>query len=165
MRVRRNGGGAGVDGIDLDDFGRNALLRLGRLRDEVRDGRYRPEPLLRLELPRAGREPRLLAVPAVADRILQTAATLVLGPILDRHFEDESFAYRPGRSVRDAVAGVAELRDAGLPCVVDADISTFFDRIPHRQLVARLAAPTARQTATGAAARAWRRVRRCHRSW
>ncbi len=139
-RVRRNGGGAGVDGIDLDEFGRNALLRLGRLRDQVRDGRYQPTPLLRVELPRPGREPRLLAVPAVADRVLQTAATLVLGPLLDRHFEDESFAYRPGRSVRDAVARVAELRDAGLPCVVDADISAFFDRIPHRQLVARLAA-------------------------
>ncbi|MBO3705897.1 MAG: CRISPR-associated endonuclease Cas1 [Candidatus Accumulibacter sp.] len=139
-RVRRNGGGAGVDGIDLDEFGRNALLRLGRLRDQVRDGRYQPAPLLRLELPRPGREPRLLAVPAVGDRVLQTAARLVLGPILDRHFEDESFAYRPGRSVRDAVARVAELRDTGLPCVVHADISAFFDRIPHRQLVARLAA-------------------------
>lgn len=139
-RVRRNGGCAGVDGVDLDEFGRNALLRLGRLRDEVRDGRYQPAPLQRIELPRPGREPRLLAVPTIGDRVLQTAATLVLGPILDRHFEDESFAYRPGRSPRDAVARVAELRDAGLSCVLDADISAFFDRIPHRQLVQRLAA-------------------------
>ena len=139
-RVRRNGGSAGVDGVDLDEFGRNALLRLGRLRDEVRDGRYQPATLLRIELPRPGREPRQLAVPTIGDRVLQTAATLVLGPILDRHFEDESFAYRPGRSPRDAVARVAELRDAGLSCVVDADISAFFDRIPHCQLVQRLAA-------------------------
>lgn len=138
-RARKNGGGAGVDGIGLDEFGRNALLRLSRLRDQVRGGRYQPTPLLRVELPRPGREPRLLAVPSIGDRVLQTAATLVLGPILDRHFEDESFAYRPGRSVRDAIARVAELRDAGLACVVDADIRAFFDHIPHRQLVQRLA--------------------------
>lgn len=83
-RVRRDGGGAGVDGIGLDEFGRNALLRLGRLRDQVRDGRYRPAPLLRLELPRPGGEPRPLAVPTAGERVLQTAATLMLGPILDR---------------------------------------------------------------------------------
>lgn len=139
-RVRKNGGAAGVDGIDLDEFGHNALLRLSRLRDALRDGRYRPTPLLRVELPRAGRAPRLLAVPSVGDRVLQTAAALVLGPIIDRHFEDESFAWRPGRSVRDAVARVAELRDAGLAYVVDGDIQDFFDHIRHAELIRRLAA-------------------------
>ncbi|HRI93048.1 MAG TPA: CRISPR-associated endonuclease Cas1 [Accumulibacter sp.] len=139
-RVRSNGGAPGVDGIDIDEFGRNALIRITRLRDQLRDGRYQPTPLLRVELPRPGREPRLLGIPSVRDRVLQTAAALVLGPLLDRHFEDESYAYRPGRSVRDAIARVAELRDRGLAWIVDADIRAFFDNIPHRDLLARLAA-------------------------
>lgn len=139
-RVRGNGGGAGADGIGLDEFGRNALTRIGRLRDQVRDGRYLPTALLRIEMPRPGREPRRLAVPSVRDRVLQTAAAMVLTPMLDPHFEDESFAYRPGRSVRDAIGRVAELRDQGLDHVVDADISAFFDNIPHTELMTRLAA-------------------------
>ncbi|WP_300331302.1 CRISPR-associated endonuclease Cas1 [Accumulibacter sp.] len=139
-RVRHNGGAPGVDGMDIDEFGRNALIHIGRLRDQVRDGRYAPAPLRRVELPRAGRAPRRLAVPTIRDRVLQTAAALVLGPLLDPTFEDESFAFRPGRSVRDAVARVVQLRDMGLAYVVDADISDFFDHIPHLELVARLAA-------------------------
>ena len=138
-RVRSNGGGAGSDKVSLEEFGRNGLSRIARLRDQVRDGRYNPEPLLRMALPRPGREPRLLAVPSVRDRILQTAAAMVLSPVLEPQFEDESFAYRPGRSVRDAVGRVAAIRDAGFQYVVDGDISAFFDNIPHEELIARLA--------------------------
>ena len=139
-RVRSNGGGAGADGVTVEEFAGDALTRIARLRDQLRDGRYSPTPLLRIELPRPGREPRLLAVPPVRDRVLQSAAALVLTPLLDPQFEDESFAYRPGRSVRDAIERVVAARDEGFDHVVDADIHLFFDEIPHDALVQRLAA-------------------------
>ena len=138
-RVKANGGVGGTDGVSLADFSNGAMGRIARLRDQVRDGRYTPQPLLQVALPRPGRGPRLLAIPAVRDRILQTAVTMVLNPILDPHFEDESYAYRPGRSVRQAVDRVAQLRDAGYVVAVDADIHSFFDNIPHQQLLERYA--------------------------
>jgi CRISPR-associated protein Cas1 len=140
LRVRENGGGAGADGVGLERFGEDLLARLSKLRSQLKSGQYVPDPLLRIELPRAGRAPRLLAVPTVRDRILQTAVAQVLNPILDPTFEAESFAYRPGRSVRDAVGSLIEARDAGFTWVVDADIAAFFDNIPHDELLAKLTA-------------------------
>ncbi|MEQ1526005.1 MAG: CRISPR-associated endonuclease Cas1 [Gallionella sp.] len=140
LRVKENGGGAGSDGVGLDRFSVGLLARLGKLRAQVMGGSYLPDPLLRIVLPRAGKSPRLLAVPTVRDRVLQTAVAQVINPILDATFEEESFAYRPGRSVRDAVAAVIEARDDGFTFVVDADIEAFFDNIPHDDLVAKLIA-------------------------
>lgn len=140
LRVRENGGGAGADGVSIARFGEDLLVRLGKLRAQVKNATYVPDPLLRIELPREGRAPRLLAVPTVRDRVLQTAVAQVLNPILDPTFEEESFAYRPGRSVRDAVAAVIEARDSGFTSVVDADITAFFDNIPLDELLEKLAA-------------------------
>ena len=138
LRVKENGGGAGVDGVNLVRFGEDLLIRLAKLRAQVRQGTYLPDPLLRIELPREGRAPRLLAVPTIRDRVLQTAVTQVLNPILETTFEAESFGYRAGRSVRDAVAAVIQARDDGFTWVVDADIEAFFDHIPHGELLAKL---------------------------
>lgn len=140
FRVKENGGGAGADGVSLEHFGNDLLARLAKLRGQVKNGTYVPDPLLRIELARAGRAPRLLAVPTVRDRVLQTAVAQVLNPILDPTFEEESFAYRPGRSVRDAVAAVIDARDDALTWVVDADITAFFDNIPHDELLQKLTA-------------------------
>ncbi len=140
LRVKENGGGAGVDGVNLARFGEDLLIRLAKLRAQVRQGTYLPDPLLRIELPREGRAPRLLAVPTIRDRVLQTAVTQVLNPILETTFESESFGYRAGRSVRDAVAAVIQARDDGFTWVVDADIEAFFDHIPHNELLAKLTA-------------------------
>ena len=138
-RVRTNGGGPGADGVSLERFGDDLLARLSKLRRQICGNTYNPDPLLRIELPRPGKAPRLLAVPTVRDRVLQTAVTQILIPILDPLFEDESFAYRPGRSVQDAVKAVMVARDEGFDHVVDADIEAFFDNIPHQELLARLA--------------------------
>lgn len=134
-RVRANGGASGSDGVSLERFADNLLDRLGKLRHQVLAETYKPDPLLRIELPRPGKSPRLLAVPSVRDRVLQTAVAQVLTPILDPLFEEESFAYRPGRSVHDAVRAVVAARDEGFEHVVDADIEAFFDNIPHAELV------------------------------
>jgi CRISPR-associated protein Cas1 len=138
-RVRANGGGAGVDGVSIERFGENLLERLAKLRKQINTNTYVPDPLLRIELPRPGKTSRLLAVPTVRDRVLQTAVAQTLIPILDPLFEEESFAYRPGRSVQDAVKAIVAARDMGFDHVVDADIQAFFDNIPHPELLARLA--------------------------
>jgi len=137
-KVKANGGGAGADGVTLERFAEGLLERLAKLRHQVLNGTYVPDPLLRIELPRPGKTPRLLAVPTVRDRVLQTAVCQILVPIIDPLFEDESFAYRPGRSVPDAVEAVVAARDEGFVYVVDADIQAFFDNIPHEELLAAL---------------------------
>lgn len=139
LRVRDNDGTAGIDGVSIAEFADNAFSRLARLRDQVRDGRYQPRPWRRIALHRADRAPRYLSVPSIGDRVLQTAAALVMTPIIDRQLEDASYAYRPGRSVRQAVARVAELRDAGFVHIADSDVSAFFDNIPAARLLARVA--------------------------
>ncbi|TSE29547.1 CRISPR-associated endonuclease Cas1 [Tepidimonas taiwanensis] len=137
-KVRANQGAAGVDGQTIEQFGTNVLGRLQTLRDHVRRGEYRPQPLLQWAIPKANGKLRYLAVPTVRDRVLQTAAALVLTPLLDRAMEHASYAYRSGRSVQMAVARVAYWRDQGYQWVVDADIEGYFDNIPHGLLLDKL---------------------------
>ncbi|WP_374326921.1 CRISPR-associated endonuclease Cas1 [Azonexus sp.] len=138
QRVCDNDGAPGGDGITLEAFGANLTQRLAVLRAQVRDGRYVTQPLLRIALERPGKTPRLLGIPAVRDRVLQSAFTLVLTPLIDPRFAEASFGYRPGRSVAQAVQRVIDGRDKGLQWVVDADISSYFDTVAHESLLKRL---------------------------
>ncbi len=137
-RVRDNAGGAGVDGITVAQFGQGILTRLPALRQRVLDSSYQPLPLRRIEMTRPGKSPRILAVPCVADRVVQSAVALTLSPLLDPGFEDFSFGYRPGRSVPRAVQRLCDARDSGLVWVAEADIQTCFDTIPWATLLQRL---------------------------
>ena len=139
-RVWENDGGPGDDGVSIADFGRQAVAEMAALKREVRSGTYAPGLLREIELPRAGREPRLLGVPCVRDRVLQTAVAQVLSPILEHVFSPESYAYRPGRSVANAIEQTVRARQRGLLWVVDGDIADYFDSIAHRPLLDRLAA-------------------------
>lgn len=138
QRVQVNAGGPGSDGVTIDQFNLDADARLRRLRKQVLDNRYMPQPLRRIALQRPGRSPRLLAVPTVRDRILQTAAALALGPELEQVFGPCSFGYRPGRCVIQAVEHVIRGHEHGFEWAVDADIHGFFDHIPHASLLERL---------------------------
>lgn len=138
LKVRANQGAAGVDGQTIDQFAVNVFGRLQTLRDQVRRGEYRAQPLLRWAIPKPNGKWRYLAVPTVRDRVLQTAVARVLTPILDKAFEHASYGYRSGRSVPMAVARVAYWRDQGYQWVVDADIESYFDNIDHGLLLAKL---------------------------
>jgi CRISP-associated protein Cas1 len=141
-RVCENEGCAGVDGVTVAHFAQNAQRRIERLRQAVIDERYRALPLLEIlieKAPDSGKVRRLL-VPAVHDRILQTAAARLLAHATEEEFLDTSFAYRAGRGVDAAVARVLQLRDRGYQWVLDADILSYFDQVDHSLLRRVLAA-------------------------
>ncbi|MGH8658354.1 MAG: reverse transcriptase domain-containing protein [Gammaproteobacteria bacterium] len=139
QRVRDNKGCAGGDGETLEQFEVDLETNLAALRNEVLQGRYAPRPLLSVVVESAGKKPRRLAVPAVRDRVLQTAVALVLTPLFEAEFEDCSFAYRRGRSVDLAVRRIMQYRDQGFRWVVDADIASFFAEIDHERLLREVA--------------------------
>ncbi len=138
LKVLENKGCAGTDGETLEDFGKALKQHLSTLRNEVEYQTYRPRALLRIMADKASGDQRPLSIPAVRDRVLQTAVTRVLNPIFEAEFEDCSFAYRKGRSVDQAIRQVVQLRNDGYCWVVDADIYHYFDEIDHTLLMARI---------------------------
>ena len=139
QRVKANRGAAGVDGQSVAAFGRHAERYLGELAGELQEGRYRPEPVRRVEIPKGPKQTRPLGIPAVKDRIVQTAVKLVIEPIFEATFLDTSYGFRPQRGAKDALREVGALLKAGYTHVVDADLQRYFDTIPHELLRARVA--------------------------
>jgi group II intron reverse transcriptase/maturase len=139
QRVAANAGGAGADGEDLEEFATCLAGEVDRLASDLTTGRYAPYALFVVPVPRADGGTRVLAYPTVRDRVAQTAFLLRLEPVLEAEFEECSFGYRHGRSVRDAIHVIRTLRDDGYVWVVDADVDQFFDSISHARLFARLA--------------------------
>jgi RNA-directed DNA polymerase len=138
-RVRRNGGGAGVDGQSVEAFEARAGHHLERLRQQLQAGTYRPFAVKRVWIDKPGsRQKRPLGVPTVRDRVVQTALRLVLEPIFEREFTPRSFGFRPGRGCTDALRLVVELLRGGCIWVVDADLKGYFDSIPHAGLMAQV---------------------------
>lgn len=138
QRVLANRGAAGGDGVTVDRFAQFADTAIPRLSVMLRDGSYRPAPARRVQIAKRSGGTRTLTIPAVVDRIAQGAVALTIGPTLEAHMEDSSFAYRRGRGVADAVRRVAALRRDGFRWVVDADIRNYFDAIPHAPLLDRV---------------------------
>lgn len=137
-KVLANHGCPGIDGVSVDAYRDSALTRLASLRGDVLRGRYRPQALLGTSIVKPGGGLRRLAIPAVQDRVLQTAVAQLLTRLLDPEFDDASYAYRFGRSVQQAISRVKDCRDQGLRWVVDADIRDFFDCIDHSVLLTSL---------------------------
>ncbi len=134
-KVYENQGCAGVDQQTLEAFAGQLQTNLEALRNEVWYNTYQPLPLLRVELEKPAGGMRLLSIPAVRDRVLQTAVTRVIEPLFEAEFEDCSFAYRKGRSVEQALERIQSLQRRGYQWVVDADIQCFFDSIDHTLLM------------------------------
>ena len=140
-KVWRNGGSAGADEQTVAHFGRRAEEELQRLHEQLRDGTYRPQPVRRAWIPKPGsKEKRPLGIPAVRDRIVQGALRHVLEPIFETEFAAHSYGFRPGRGAKDALRRVDTRLKAGHHWVVDADLKSYFDTIPHDRLLALVAA-------------------------
>jgi group II intron reverse transcriptase/maturase len=138
-RVRENQGCRGADGMTVGQVAADLERELDRLQDRLLRRCYHPFPLLRIGVPKRSGGLRHLAVPTVRDRIVQTAVDQVVRPVFEAEFEDCSYAFRQGRSVRDAVRKVCELRERGYRWLVDADVDDCFGSIPHDRLLDRLA--------------------------
>jgi len=138
--ARSNRGAPGVDGMTFEDIEARGLEEwLSGLRRELHDKTYTPSPVRRVMIPKPGGGERPLGIPTIRDRVVQTAAKLVLEPIFEADFEDSAYGYRPGRSAQGAVQKVHESLCQGYTDVVDADLSKYFDTIPHHELMQSIA--------------------------
>ncbi len=138
-RVKRNRGTAGVDGMTIDELMPCCHAHWPRLRELLLSGDYRPQPVRRVSIPKASGGERQLGIPTVLDRLIQQALLQVLQPIFDPHFSAHSYGFRPGRSAHDAVKAAQGHVEAGFRWVVDIDLESFFDRVNHDVLMARVA--------------------------
>ena len=137
-QVARNKGAAGVDGQSVEKFAARAATYLEELEQSLKQGNYRPLPVKRVEIPKGPGQTRPLGIPAVKDRIVQTALKQVIEPIFENEFHDTSYGFRPGRGCKDALREVDGHLKAGYTHVVDADLKSYFDSIPHDRLLSRV---------------------------
>jgi RNA-directed DNA polymerase len=137
-KVRANRGAAGVDGQSVEMFEAQAGKYLAELTEELTAGRYRPQAVRRVDIPKGDGQTRPLGIPTVKDRIVQAAAKLVLEPIFEVQFLATSYGFRPGRGCKDALQEVDGLLRQGYSHVVDADLKGYFDSLPHDRLMARV---------------------------
>jgi RNA-directed DNA polymerase len=136
--VARNRGAAGVDGQTVERFSYQSDRYLEELRIDLRNDSYHPAPVKRVEIPKAEGKTRPLGIPTVKDRVVQTAIKNVIEPIFEIQFRPTSYGFRPGLGCKDALREVDRLLKAGYTHVVDADIKSCFDTIPHNKLMDRL---------------------------
>jgi RNA-directed DNA polymerase len=138
-RVKANGGAAGGDHQTIAMYEADLETNLEDLSDQLRNGTYRPQRIRRVHIPKPGsRERRPLGIPTVRDRIVQTALRNVMEPIFERDFAEHSYGFRPNRGCKDALRRVDVLLKAGYTHVVDADLKSYFDTIPHQPLMERI---------------------------
>lgn len=136
--VKRNRGSSGSDGQTIGDFETRLHEEIKQLKEELENWQYKPQPVRRVEIPKPDGGTRLLGVPCIRDRVLQSAIKQLLEPILDPLFSPNSYGFRPGRNQRQAVESAQRIIESGKGYVVDIDLSKFFDRVNQDKLVRSL---------------------------
>ena len=138
-RVLRNKGAPGVDGMTVGEL--KLYLKAGwpEIREQLREGRYQPLPVRKVEIPKPGGGKRMLGIPSVRDRLIQQALHQILSPLFEEAFSNHSYGFRPGRSAARAVQQARNYIEEGRRWVVDADLEKFFDRVNHDILMSRVA--------------------------
>lgn len=138
QRVQANAGAQGIDRMSIEVFAANAPRYLTELSQALRTGRYEPQAVRRVNIPKAGGGQRPLGIPTVKDRVVQAALKSVLEPIFENEFHESSYGFRPRRGCKDALREVQRQIDAGRVWVVDADLKSYFDTISHERLMGKL---------------------------
>jgi RNA-directed DNA polymerase len=136
IKVKSNKGAGGIDGMEVDELGQYLKENGKQLTQAIEDGKYRPNPVRRVEIPKEEKgKVRKLGIPTVVDRVVQQAITQVLTPIFEKQFSDNSFGFRPGRSAHGAIRRCQKNVDEGYMYVVDMDIEKYFDTVNQSKLV------------------------------
>ena len=138
-RVEQNQGAAGIDNMTVGELRTYLKQEWPRIRGELLEGRYKPKPVRRVMIPKAGGGERALGIPTVVDRLIQQAIHQVVSPIFDKDFSQSSYGYRSGRNAQQAVEQARRYVGEGRRWVVDIDLEKFFDRVNHDILMARVA--------------------------
>ena len=136
-RCRVKGGSAGVDGTTFSDVENEIGVEnfLVEIQEELKAWTYRPEAMLRVNIPKGNGKTRPIGIPTIKDRVIQMSCKMVIEPIFEADFEDQSYGFRPKRSAHDAVKKIKENLKQGKTQVLDADLSSYFDTIPHKELL------------------------------
>jgi RNA-directed DNA polymerase len=136
--VERNGGAAGVDGMEVTQLRAYLREQWSTIKEQILKGTYQPRPVRRVDIPKAGGGTRMLGIPTVMDRLIQQAIHQILSPMWDSEFSAHSYGFRPGRSAQQAIKAAQSHVNRGKRWVVDMDLEKFFDRVNHDVLMARL---------------------------
>lgn len=134
-QVRRNKGKGGVDKMEVDSLKDYLVENRDVLLQSIRDGKYRPNPVRRVEIPKENGKKRLLGIPTVVDRVVQQAITQVLSPIYEQQFSPHSYGFRPGKNAHQALKKCKDYITDGYIYAVDMDLQQFFDTVNHSKLV------------------------------
>ena len=136
--VEKNDGAAGVDKVTIEKFGAKFALYITEIQKGIAESTYKPLLIKRQYIPKGDGKMRPLGIPCVKDRIVQGAIKLIIEPIFEYEFSDSSYGFRPGRGCKDALRTVQENLDLGYTYIVDADLQSYFDTIPHDKLMERI---------------------------
>lgn len=139
-RVKSNRGAPGIDGLCIGDFPAYAREHWPAIRQSLSEGRYQPQPVRRVSIPKTGGGERALGIPIIVDRVIQQAIAQVMTPIFDAGFSESSYGFRPKRCAHGALKQVKADLKAGYRIAVDLDLAKFFDHVDHDILMARVAA-------------------------
>ena len=134
-KVKANGGTSGIDGITTKDVRNYLVKNWSGIRERIRQRKYKPQPVLRVEIPKPNGGVRNLGIPSVIDRIIEQAIVQVLTPIVEPHFSEYSYGFRPNRSAQQAIIKLLEYLNDGYTYIVDIDLEKFFDNVHHDKLM------------------------------
>ena len=134
-KVKANKGTSGVDGVGMDEIDDYLKTNGNNIKEEIRSRKYRPQPVRRVEIPKPNGGIRNLGIPTVVDRIIEQAIVQVMTPIVEPHFSEHSYGFRPGRRAQQAIVELLEYFKDGYTYIVDIDLEKFFDNVPQDKLM------------------------------